>query len=380
MTVLLQRFPPQVLGLVAGLALLAAGCAPAAAPASTPAAGPPAASKATGAAAPGAATAPSATAAPVAGPSKVRVGVLSGNIAYAPFFIAEARGYFREQGLEVELVGFRSGNDMVAPLATNEIQGGGLSPGPPFYNALGRGISFVLVGDTGSLPPGYSSQALIIRKDLIDSGRFTDYKDLKGLTVALPTRNAANEFNLRKALAKGGLTIADVKIVQLAYTDMNVAMSNRSIDAAISSEPAIAIGLEQGLFTRWKGADEFYPYHQIGGLAYNAEFARTETAKKLYVAFIKGTRDYNDAFVKKTNRQEMVDLLTKWTSLQDAAMYDKMHFQGLDPNGRISVDSLKENFLILKAEGLVDVQDADFGKIVDTSFSEYAIKQLGEYK
>ena len=42
----------------------------------------------------------------------------------APIFIADKKGYFREEGLEVKVVNFRSAADMVAPLGAGQIEAG----------------------------------------------------------------------------------------------------------------------------------------------------------------------------------------------------------------------------------------------------------------
>src|SRR3954454_20076371 len=111
---------------VVALTLLGA-CAPAAAPAAAPPAergaapAPPAApAAARPEAAPageGRAAAPApAAVAPLSPPVRVRIGGLL-TLALAPIYVAESRGYFAEEGLEVEYTLFDSGARMVAPLA-----------------------------------------------------------------------------------------------------------------------------------------------------------------------------------------------------------------------------------------------------------------------
>jgi ABC-type nitrate/sulfonate/bicarbonate transport system substrate-binding protein len=149
------------------------------------------------------------------------------------------------------------------------------------------------------------------------------------MTIALPTRYAANEFNLRKALEMGGLTIEDVEVVEMGYPDMTTALATGSIDAAISTEPAVTIGAEEGVFVRVAVADEFYPDHQIGGLTYNAEFAATDAARRFNLAFIQATRDYNDAFFKNEGRDEIVEILTARVTGHPQATSDRLHAHAL---------------------------------------------------
>src|SRR5690349_16500128 len=114
---------PLALGL-----LVAVACSPAA-PAASPAAKPAAATSApAGASAPAATTAPAA-AAPRA-PMKVKVGQVPGTPS-SGIYLALDRGYFAEEGFEVELEPFDAGERSIPALATGqiEISGSGLSAG-----------------------------------------------------------------------------------------------------------------------------------------------------------------------------------------------------------------------------------------------------------
>src|SRR5208282_1999206 len=101
---------------------------------------------------------------------KVTVGTTNSN-SDAPFFIAEAKGYFRDQGLDVELLPFDSAAKMVAPLGTGQLDVAAGAPSAGLYNAADRGIDVRIVADKGSDPKGYGYLPLMVRKTLIDSGR-----------------------------------------------------------------------------------------------------------------------------------------------------------------------------------------------------------------
>ncbi|MET0471240.1 MAG: ABC transporter substrate-binding protein, partial [Xanthobacteraceae bacterium] len=51
----------------------------------------------------------------------------------APIFIADKKGYFREEGLEVKVVNFRSAADMVAPLGAGQLEAGAGSASAGLY-------------------------------------------------------------------------------------------------------------------------------------------------------------------------------------------------------------------------------------------------------
>ena len=209
----------------ARVATVAVPSPPAAATAPTAA---PAAQSAPGAAA--GATAAPALDPPLVPPVDVKVAVIGGSTGAAPFYIGVANDYFQSQGINLELVNFTSGVEMLPAVATNQVQAATMSPTPAMFNALNSGITFKLTVDTGSTPPGRGFQAIVIRSDLVDSGQVKGYEDLKGLRLAIPGRGISNEITLDKALRLGGLTQDDVTLETLGYADMQAALANKAID------------------------------------------------------------------------------------------------------------------------------------------------------
>jgi len=75
--------------------------------------------------------------------------------------------------------------------------------------------------------------AVMVHKD---SGIF-QAKDLKGKTVAVPGRYANQRLILYRELKKAGLTLDDIKIVEMPPPDMPAALYSKSVDAISSGEP-----------------------------------------------------------------------------------------------------------------------------------------------
>ena len=75
--------------------------------------------------------------------------------------------------------------------------------------------------------------AVVVHKD---SGIFQT-ADLRGKTVAVPGRYANQRLILYRELKKVGLTLDDIKIVEMPPPDMPAALLTRSVDAITSGEP-----------------------------------------------------------------------------------------------------------------------------------------------
>src|SRR5581483_2816478 len=332
---------------------------------------------------PAAPTAPSAPAAsaPTAAPAPatVRMGCIQGT-SDAGIFIAEERGYFREQGVALDCTNFVSATEMVAPLASGQLDVGGGAPSAGLGNALARGITLKIVADKGSTPPGFGYAGIVIRKDLWDSGVRTP-ADLRGHRVSLNTvAGSSMEAALNRALGDYGMTTADVELVPLAFPDMPPALANRSVDAIYPIEPFVVLSVELGNGSLWARTDEWYPGEQIAVLLYSRDFAeqQRDVGRRYMTAYLRALRDYNDAFLKgdPAKRREVVDILIRNTPLKDAALYEKMAMPGLAPNGRVNLQALEQDQEYYLRTGKQQ-QPIDLSQVVDTSFAEWAVQQLG---
>ena len=147
--------------------------------------------------------------APAGAADQVKIGI-SRTISDAGYYMADAMGFFRDEGMEVSITGFNSAAQMIAPLGTGELDVGGGTVSAGFYNAVGRGILMKIVADQASIKPGYGYSSLMVRKDLVDSGRYKSFADLKGMKVAIGAPGTGTASALNEALKKGGLKYSDV--------------------------------------------------------------------------------------------------------------------------------------------------------------------------
>src|SRR5438270_12860343 len=157
-----------------GSLLLLAACGAPANP--TPAQPPPAAT--VPASSPPTAVPATASPAPPAAITRVRFGSI-GVATDLGVFIAMDRGYFRDEGIEIEIVPFSASPDLIPALAPGEIQTAGSSANAAFFNAAARGLNLKVVADKGGCAPGACAYALVVRKDLVDSGAVRDWAALR---------------------------------------------------------------------------------------------------------------------------------------------------------------------------------------------------------
>jgi len=322
----------------------------------------------------------SAAATPTATPTPVtvRFGQV-GSVSDAAIFIADAKGYFKEQGITLESVPFTSAAQMVAPLGTNDLQAGGGAPSAGLYNSVDRGVQLRIVADKGSLTPGHGYEAVIVRKGLADTVKSA--KDMRGLKISIAARDIVPEYSLDAYLRTGGLTIKDVEVVPLAFPDMVPAIANGAIDIALPTEPTATRILDAATGVLLTRTDTIVPGEQTAVILYSEKFAQDkDAATRFMVAYLKGARFYADAFDKKdpAKRTEAIDIIAKATKL-DATLIARVVLPGIDPNGKVNVDSLDAAQRYFVAKG-TQTKALDMTKIVDQSFAQEAVRRLGSYQ
>jgi NitT/TauT family transport system substrate-binding protein len=325
----------------------------------------------------------SASCAPAAAQT-ITVGATS-STSDAPIYIADRKGYFRAEGLDVKVVNFRSAADMVAPLGAGQLEAGAGSASAGLYNAVARGIAIKIVADKASSPPGYGGTKILVRKDHLESGRYRELKDLKGMKFAMNAPGVSNTSTLNTLLKSVGLKYSDVETVDMPLPDHVAALRNKSVDASASVEPGPALAVRNGDAVVIKSDDEILPNHQIAVLLFAEDFARKrpDAAKNFMRAYIRAVRFYNGALkdgrLDGPNADEVIAILSDATPIKSRDIYKLITPTGMNPDGRVNKASLAYDLAFYAEQGLVkgalNLDDA-----VDGSFVEAALEELGRYR
>lgn len=301
------------------------------------------------------------------------------------FFIADKQGYFRAEGIAVTLTPFNSAAQMVAPLGSGQLDVGGGTVAAGLYNAVGRGIRIRIVADKGSIKPGYGYSMLMVRKDLVASGRYKSLEDLKGMKIAIAAPGTGTESALNEALKKGGLGIGDVELTYLGYPDHLLAYRNKGIDASITNEPTATLAAREGVAVRIAGNDELYPDQQTAVVLYSDNFstARHDLAQKFMDAYIRALREYVDALkdgkLAGPGADGVIAILTEYTRIKDPAIYRDITPNWVNPDGHVNVPALANDLRFFKQQGLITSGDVRVADVVDNSFVEASLAKLGAY-
>jgi NitT/TauT family transport system substrate-binding protein len=321
--------------------------------------------------------------APAQAPIVVNVGAAS-TTSDAPIYIADKKGYFRAEGLEAKVTNFRSAADMVAPLGIGQLDAGAGSASAGLYNAMLQGIYIKIVADKASSAPGYGATKILVRKDHVESGRYRSPADFKGMKFAMNAPGVSNTATLNALLRSVGLKYSDVETINLPFPDHVAALGNKGVDASASVEPGPTIAIKNGFAVLVKGDDEIIPNHQIAVLLYSENFVRkTDAARRFMRAYLRAVRFYNGALkdgrMIGPNADEVIAILAEATPIKNPAIYKAITPTGMNPDGKVNLTSLADDLAFYREQGLI-TGNIRVEQVVDNSFVEAALKDLGPYR
>lgn len=187
------------------------------------------------------------------GPASAAINLFSGSSpTFAPVFVAETQGYFKQEGLEVSVRPFTSGAE-----ATEGFRAGAAQ----FLAACDVPFLYLLAGGDAVLLAQFSANPdlLLVMAEKGIKGP----ADLKGKRIGL-VRKSSSEFLLNNYLKRAGLTLSDVKLVHLAPFDQVPALVRGDVDALSTWKPfdkkVLALGGDKFHTLTWSGKEDYVLY------------------------------------------------------------------------------------------------------------------------
>ena len=150
-------------------------------------------------------------------------------IGYIALFVAQDKGYFKDEGLDVQTKSFSAPGDGLTPLLSGDLDA--------HLSTLDSVIT-VLDKAPGQLKIVYFTDTSAGADAVLAKSGITSVKQLKGRTVAA-TIGQCNELLLVKALERSGMTLSDVNLVNMNPDDAGAAFAAGKLDAAVTWEPWI---------------------------------------------------------------------------------------------------------------------------------------------
>ncbi len=305
----------------------------------------------------------------VSGPATIiRLGYVPVMI-FAPLFVAQERGYFAQEGLDVKLTPVQGGSDSVVQLAAGNFDAAVGGAGAGLFNAANRGINFTIVAPMHQERPPLTTPLVISPKRAND---IKSIADLKGKKVSINATGAATEYWLAQALKEGGLTMSDVKLTALAFGNVPAALENGSLDAAMLGEPLVTINEDKGLV---KVLSNDFIHGFSSTFVYFGDplmKQKPQAARGFLRAYLKACRDLQGNYMNK----DIATIIEKYTKVP-AAVTLRASTPQYDPNGKVPIDDINtlQQYFLQRGE-LEYKQPIDMTKFVNTQLAAEVAAEL----
>ena len=153
-------------------------------------------------------------------------------VGYGPLFVARDKGFFKEEGVEVELVNMEDPKLRFAALAGGKIDGlvTTVDTMPLYLKPEGSRYKYLFALDDSK-----GGDGIVANKDI------KTIADLKGKKVAF-SEGSVSQFYVNVLLKGAGLSESDIQVVNMSAGDAGSAFVSRNVDAAVTWEPWLTRG------------------------------------------------------------------------------------------------------------------------------------------
>jgi NitT/TauT family transport system substrate-binding protein len=304
-------------------------------------------------------------------PITIKLGLLPYS-SYAPLYFAIAEGYFEEQGLNIEVVDFRTQSDAVLALASKQIDVTAGLIDVATLAATAEGANIKIVADKGILDPNAECvyNSWMAPSDLINSGELDDLNNLAGKKVVL-VRAGYLEYVMDKMLQPVGLSTDDLEVMDIPAPNRVEALQSGSVDISNMGEPWITRAINSNAAEIWKSFESILPNQQLGVLWYGPTLTEgdKDAGNRFMVAYLKAVQQYNEG---KTERN--VALMAEFTnsSIEES---QSICWQTFTSDGSVNIDSVLDFQKWANDKKYLDYTLTP-EEFYDGSFLEYAQAQL----
>jgi len=307
----------------------------------------------------------------------VRLGLLH-TLSPAPFYIAQERGYFRDEGIDLTFRFFEAAQPIAAAAVAGDIDVGVTALTGGFFNLAEKGVLKVIGGGLHE-EKGYEGSAILVSNTAYESG-LTALDKLPGHSFAITQYGSSFHYMAGRIAQAQGFDLKTITLRPVQQIgNMVAAVASNQVDAtiAIASMAKPLAAQNQAHILGWAG--DIVPY-QITALFTTPAMIATkpDVLKHFAAAYQKGVADYREAFLRldsaghpiiDENTEAAIPLLTKYVFTGDPNARQKI-LSGVgyyDAGGALDVADVLDQVRWFKDQGLVK-GEADPATMLDTRF------------
>lgn len=292
---------------------------------------------------------------------KVRIAVTNLNMSFLPTGVALRRGFFKDEGLDVEIIRMNTPNTLAA-MTTGDV-GYTLLFGSVVRAAL-RGLPIRALASLLDSP----TYALIARPE------YKSLKDLKGKTIGIANFGGTDEVLSRMWFRNAGID-ADKEVRYLALGPDRArlaALKENIVQVSIISPPGDTLGSQMGFHVLTRAHEQFnFPFIGVG-TNLKALKERPQEVRKVVKSLVRANRFIRD------DKEGAVRVLVEWAKLEreHAVASWESTWKVFSADGTIPADGLRLVLDQARAEMKL-TKELPLSEIVDPAPLQEAQRELG---
>ena len=235
----------------------------------------------------------------------IKVGVLR-FVSSGGLFLAQERGYFKDEGLEAEFIYFESAQPVSVAVASSDISFGVTAITGGTLNLAGKG-AVKMIASQGAERKGFKGNALIVSNAAFARG-VTGFDKLGGTSFAITQVGSSQHYMIGQIAAAENFDFATVDLKPLqSIPNMLAAVKSGQVDATLAPAQFAKPMAERG------EAKMLGYFSEVADYQYGAVFTSPKLiaenaglAQRFVNAYQKGNADYARAFLRLDAKGEAV--------------------------------------------------------------------------
>jgi NitT/TauT family transport system substrate-binding protein len=292
---------------------------------------------------------------------KVRIGMPSLSLSFIAPQVAYAKGFFRDEGIDAEIIRIATNIGLVA-VTTKEIG---------YTTAVGAALRAGVKGLPIKVVTYFNGRPLHV---LVAKRDLRSVAELRGKVIGFAGYGDSTEFMLRAILNQAGIGLEkDVQAFQVSGSGQRLqALLSGKLDAAIVPPPFNFEAESKGFIRLMAAADVFET--SVSGLALHIDTLRDKPAqvKKMLRALLKAQN-----FIR-ANKSDSVRVIADWLKLEPGiaqASYD-IYVKGMSSNGLVGDRVLESDIERARKDQQVK-ETVTIGKVVDFAIQREVLNEFG---
>lgn len=288
---------------------------------------------------------------------------------FGGLFIAKERGYFANEGFDVNFVYFDASPPIAVATVSGDLDFGMAATAAGFFNLTDK---LRIIGGFAREAAGFQGMTFVASLKGWNSG-VRSLKDLGGHTISIGTVGSSPHYSLSLIEKKYGIDPASVRIQPLqAATNQATAVAGGSVDAAVTISTVLLPGVESGQTkllgfmgdeVPWQLSSIFTTVKTADNVPYVERFLR---------AYKKGAHDYIAAFVGPDGKRAdqptapaVLEIIAKYVDQPPERVKKAIAY--VDPDARLDVKDLQNQVDWYVSQGMLKTR-IDVNTVIDKRY------------